>query len=601
MRKISLFLVMVGMVTLLLSGCSFQTIRDIRHIDAKKLAAAESTVLYDKDGDEIDKLYTTVPRENVDLSDLPDYVRMAFISTEDKRFYDHGGIDFKGIFRATTKNIVTFSKAEGASTITQQLARNLFLTNEKTFTRKFKEVILSYALENKLSKDQILELYLNQVYFGSGVYGIGAASKLYFQKDASDLSVSEAAILAGLPKAPSRYSPSNDPKLTKQRRDVVLQLMYNSGVITEGQLKDAKNEDIEQVSVPSKEQSPNQAFIDYIVKDAGKTYGVTRAALYKGGYKIYTDFDPDLQESLNQAVDQFYFADDRSDQKVEIGAAALNPKNGMIQAMYGGRSYKQNGLNRATVPYQPGSSIKPLAVYAPALETNDWTPDSTLKDERGTDFNGYKPKNAGGEYFGKVTVEEALVRSLNVATVTLLNEIGVSKGYDFVTESGIPLDKGDKNLALALGGLTKGASPLQMAQAYTTFANDGVLEETRAIKKIVFPDGVIQSKELQTKEMMSKEHADQMNEMLMKVVDKSYGTGHRAQLYNEDVAGKTGTTLWQSSNRVANKDAWFAGYTDKNLLVIHAGFDRTDNSHYLRSGGGDVPARIFRNTLRSLP
>ncbi|MFC3886163.1 transglycosylase domain-containing protein [Bacillus songklensis] len=592
MRKLAAYVVLLSLSLSLFTACSFSDIKDLNELDAKKLLTAESTVVYDGQGDVLDELYKTVPRKNVTLDELPDYAKMAFVVTEDKRFYHHFGVDIRGIFRAVATNIVERRKAEGASTITQQLVRNLYLTREKTIQRKIGEMVMAVALERKLTKDEILELYVNQIYFGSGVYGIGAASKLYFDKEPEDLTISEAALLAGLPKAPSKYSPANNVEQAEKRRNVVLNLMYKNNVISQEELRKAKDEEIRVPSVTIKEPSPYQSFIDYVVKEAKDQYNITEEQLYRGGYKIHTGFQEELQAAINDAANDYRFPEDRSDQKVEVGIAAVAPESGLIQALYGGRDYTPKGLNHAVIPYQPGSAIKPLAVYAPALETNEWSRSSTLIDEPKT-FNDYKPENYHEHYFGEVSMEEAVARSLNIPAVSLLNEIGVDQGFDFIEESGIDLKEDDKNLALALGGTATGISPLQFAQAYTTFANGGIMNEARAIERVIKPDGQTESHK-RSKQLMTAENAQEMTDILRSVVEEPYGTGRKARSYETKVAGKTGTTQLSETNREANKDAWFVGYTENTVMAIHVGFDRPDDQHYLKSSGGDAPAKMFR-------
>ncbi len=572
--------------------------KQTENLSYEELQSVESTVIYDKNGNEVDKLYKTLPRENISIEQLPDHVKMAFVATEDRRFYNHSGIDVQGIFRAAAKNIITMSKAQGASTITQQLARNLYLSNEKTIKRKVDEMFISVGLEQNFTKDQILELYVNQIYFGSGVYGIGAASNLYFNKDVEDLTVGEAALLAGLPKAPSTYSPSNDPEAAKTRRNVVLKLMLDQEVIDENQYETARSEPVREPSVPAKTQSDYQAFIDFAVQEATELYDVSTDDLYEGGYKIYTNFDRALQDSMNQSVNNYSFSEDSAEKKVEVGMAAVDPSSGYISALYGGRDYTQNGLNRANAAYQPGSVIKPLSVYGPALESGDYTSNSILEDEP-IDISGYKPKNADGRYRGSVTMEEAVARSLNIPAVSLLNDIGVDRGFDFIEDSGITLSDDDKNLALALGGITGGFSPIELSQSYTTFANDGVMNEARAISKLHMRDGTVIELEKESKELMEPEYAKEMTKMLVSVVEESYGTGRRAQSPVK-VAGKTGTTQLSQENREANKDAWFVGYNSDLVLSIHLGFDSPDNNHYLEGGGGDDPARLFREIMENM-
>lgn len=593
MRKFILAVLTVILVILLGVTYVLKQFEQTASLSYSKLQAVQSTVIYDKNNRPLDELYKTVPRQNVSIDEVPDHVKMAFVATEDRRFYDHFGIDMQGIARAVFKNVITMSKAEGASTITQQLARNLYLSNDKTFKRKFDEMFLSIGLEKQFSKDQILELYMNQIYFGSGVYGIGAASQLYFNKDVSQLSVGEAALLAGLPKAPSTYSPASSTEEATKRRNVVLQLMLDQEVITQDEYNQAINERIVKPDVTFKQRNSHQAFVDYVVREAEKTYGVTAEDLYKGGYEIYTDFDPLLQESINRSVTNHVFADDTASHKVEVGIAAINPKTGGISAIYGGRNYQTNGLNRATIGYQPGSAIKPLAVYGPALETGDYSPTTTLVDEP-VDFNGYKPQNASGRYLGEIPMREAIARSVNTTAVSLLNDIGFRDSFGFMEKAGLPLTDKDRNLSLALGGTTTTFSPLQLAQGYSVFANEGKMTKPYAIKKIQMRGGEEREPEIETEEVMSPQNADTMTSMLEDVIEKSYGTGANARS-SKDAAGKTGTTQYYG-------DAWFIGYTDEAVISIHTGFEKqkTDEKRKkLTSGGGEDPAKLFKSIMDS--
>ncbi|QED46813.1 transglycosylase domain-containing protein [Cytobacillus dafuensis] len=583
-------------ILLVLTSCSpTEYVNDVK-VDLSKLDVYSNTVIYDKNGEKIQELHNKEHPEVVFLKDLPEYLKMAFVVTEDKRFFEHKGVDPKGILRALYKNIESGSRTEGASTITQQLARNVYLSNEKTIERKTKEMVIAAEIERKYTKEQILEMYLNHIYFGSGAYGIQAAAQEYFGKDAKDLNIAESALLAGLPKAPSKYSPRSNMDLAKERRATVLSLMRKNNIITEVEEKEANKEEIKLPPKTTQEYSAYQSYIDYALKEATSEYGVTLEDLYRGGYKIYTNLDTSIHQAMNQAVENYRFTEDEPDQQVEVGMTAIDPNSGAILAMYGGRNYVYQDFNHATAKYQPGSTIKPLAVYAPALETNEWEPDSLLKDEP-MNFGNYSPENAEHRYYGDVSMEEAVGRSLNVPAVYLLQQIGINKGYDFVENAGIELDPNDRNLSLALGGLTYGASTLDMAQAYSAFANGGKITKAHAIKEIVDSHGkVLPSPAIETKIIMSEETASEMTKMLQGVISKPYGTGRLADI-GTPLAGKTGTTEANLEGINGNKDAWFVGYTPNLVLSIHSGFDKTDRNHYLTGGGGKTPAELFKYVM----
>ncbi|MGG3798391.1 transglycosylase domain-containing protein [Metabacillus fastidiosus] len=565
-------------------------------MDFSKLDVYSNTVILDKNGQKIQELNSGQHREVVSLNELPEQLKMAFVVTEDKRFFEHKGVDSKGILRALFKNIESGSNAEGASTITQQLARNVYLSSEKTIERKTKEVVIAAEIERKYTKEQILEMYLNHIYFGSGAYGVQAASIEYFGKDAKDLNIAESALLAGLPKAPSKYSPRNNMELAKERRATVLSLMRKNNIITEAEEIEANSQEIKLPLKKTHKYSVNQSYIDYAIKETVSRYGITMKDLYRGGYQIYTNLDNSIQQAMNQAVENYRFVEDEPDQIVEVGMTSIDPKTGLILAMYGGRKYVYEDFNHAIAKYQPGSIIKPLAVYAPALETNQWEPSSLLKDEP-MDFGNYSPKNAGGRFFGEVSMEEAIGRSLNVPAVYLLNEIGIDNGYNFVEKAGIDLVPKDRNLSLALGGLTHGASVLEMAQGYSTFANGGKMIEAHSVREVVDSEGIVLPKStIEIKTLMTEDTASEITDMLEGVITKPYGTGRLANI-GKPLAGKTGTTEGNLQGINGNKDAWFVGYTSELVTSIHIGFDKTDRKHYIINGGGKTPAELFRAVM----
>ena len=583
-------------ILLVLTSCSpVEYVKNVS-VDYSKLNIYRNTVIYDRNGERIEELHNNQHQEVASIKELPEHLKMAFVVTEDKRFFEHKGVDPKGILRAFYKNIKSLSSVEGASTITQQLARNVFLSNEKTIERKTKEVVIAVEIERKYTKEQILEMYLNHIYFGSGAYGIQAAAQEYFGKDAKDLNIAESALLAGLPKAPSKYSPRNNMQLAKERRATVLSLMRMNHIISEVEENEANREDIKLRVKTDKEYSVYQSYIDYALKEAASEYGLTLEELYRGGYKVFTNLDISVQKAMNHAVAHYHFVEDEQNQIVEVGMTAIEPSSGSILAMYGGRKYEYQDLNHATAKYQPGSTIKPLAVYAPALETNQWEPDSLLKDEP-IKFGNYSPNNADHRYYGEVSIEEAVGRSLNVPAVYLLNKIGIENGYNFVQNAGIELDPDDRNLSLALGGLTHGSSTLEMAQGYSAFANEGKMVKAHAIREIVDSKGkTMPSPAIETKKLMSEETSHEVTDMLQGVISKPYGTGRLANI-GKPLAGKTGTTEANLEGINGNRDAWFVGYTHDIVISIHIGFDKTDRTHYISSGGGKTPSELFRHVM----
>lgn len=554
-----------------------------------KLVLPEASIIYDKNGKEASKLLVQ-NRESVTYAELPDLVKTAFIATEDKRFEEHEGIDYFAIARALVKDVIQRSAAEGGSTITQQLARNLFLNNDKTLFRKATEMSIATALEANFTKDQILEMYLNRIYFGKGAYGIKAAAKTYFGKDNLEkLELWEVATLAAIPKSPTYYNPIDYPDRSKLRRDTVLLLMADQGKITIEQKISAQAQPIKVSTIRSNDKFPS--YVDMVLREAAEVTGISEEKLHRNGYSIYTKLDVKAQTALEQAYDNpELFPKDGPEQIVQSSMVILDNEDGGVIAIIGGRDYVRKGSNRALEKRQPGSAFKPIAVYAPALETGDWHPNSMLDDTKQS-FGDYSPRNLSGEYSGSISMADAVRRSINIPTVWLLNEIGVKKGFDFAKSLGIEMDKDDRNLAIALGGLTIGASPLEMARAYSAFADNGTLHTTHTIVSIKDKN----NKELYTfesddEQVMSEQTAWYSTLLLKGVVDG--GTGTKAKVKNHQVAGKTGTTQSGIKGVSGNRDIWFVGYTAQYSAAVWMGFADTNKEHIL-SESSSKSAALF--------
>ncbi|MEB3102725.1 transglycosylase domain-containing protein [Ferviditalea candida] len=578
-----LFLAMAGYFFILING------ERLLAANIGKMDMDQASILYDAHDREAAKLYRE-NRELAKLDEMPKELPEAFIATEDKRFYEHQGFDLWSIGRALVTDILHGGAVEGGSTITQQLAKNLFLSNQKTLFRKVNEVSIAMALENKYSKDEILEMYLNRIYFGNGVYGVKTAAEKYFGvSDLKNLSLWQCATLAGIPKAPAYYNPISDPARSQERRAVVLQLMYEQGDITKAQ-KDAAEKAVYHPPAVRSHQAYT-SFTDYVVEEAGKLAGLTDEELRKGGYQIYTTLDTHAQNVLEQAFgNDSLFPAGMKGSEVQGGMVILNHRDGGIVGLMGGRDYQMGDYNRVESPRQPGSSFKPIAVYGPALETGNWTPFSLLKDEK-MSFGNYSPRNYNNVYQGQVTMMDAVKDSINVPAVWLLDQIGVDAGMKFARKLGITLGPEDRNLSIALGGLTEGVTPLQMAQAYSAFADQGKLHKVHAIRKITDADGnVIYNYAQETRTVMDPKTSWYMTLMLQNVVQN--GTGQNARM-NRPVAGKTGTTqLGLKGISGGNRDVWFAGYTPEWTAAVWMGYDKTDEKHYL-TGGSGYPARMF--------
>jgi len=564
---------------------------------------AEPTVIYDKNGNEMTSLIRQKNREYKPINEMPKMLVNAFLAVEDKRFFEHKGVDMIRIGGAILNDIRKGSLAEGGSTITQQLARNVFLTLDQTFWRKTKEMSIAIGLERKYSKDQILEMYLNRVYLGEGEFGVEDAARYYFGHSVSHekFTVAEAAMLAAIPKAPTTYSPFNNPDKAKLRRDTVIRLMYEQGIITEAQKNEEQAEPLptEPTEVAGGSLKKGyRAFFDYMVKEAEAKYGVTEEELYHGGWEVHTTFDPQLQDAMvEQYVNAKNFPKDGAKRSVESAMIVVNAKNGGIAGMIGGRNYSAKGFNYATdMQRQPGSSFKPLAVYAPAIDADPgkWESNSSLSNKRQS-FNGYEPRNYNNRYSDSVSMNRALIDSLNVPAVWLLNEIGVGKGISYLQKFGIDLASEDRNLAIALGGLSKGTSPLKMAQAYTAFANAGVMSEAHTITKLTNQTiGVERAYEPKQTKVLKPQSAWEVHSMLVRAVQE--GTGKAARISGRHVAGKTGTTQSIAGGNDVNKDAWFVGYTPEYVGAVWMGFDPEDKDHLMRQGSS-LTARMFSKVL----
>ena len=567
-----------------------------------KLTVYETTKVYDRNGALMGEL-SIDKSEPVDADEIPDLLKKAFVATEDRRFFEHNGVDLWSIGRAAVKDVVARSLVEGGSTITQQLAKNIFLSADKTFFRKATEMSIAMALERHKTKDEILTLYLNRINFGGTVYGIKAASIRYFGKsNLNDLKLWQMATLAAMPKGPSKYNPLRNPELSQERRGVVLDLMYQEGYITAEERDEAKKV-VYDYEPPASNQS-YLAFKDYVVEEAEEKFGLTEDELNRGGYKIYTTMDAQAQKAVEKAfANDDYFEKSKDDKQVQGSIVIMNHENGSLVALLGGRDYQRKGYSRLNSRRQPGSAFKPIVSYAPALESGKFTPDSQIPNNKQC-FGDYCPTNLHG-YSNTINLTTALTKSENIPAVWLLNEVGAGTGVKYAQEMGITMDKNDRNLAIALGGLTYGTNTLEMAGAFSVFANGGEYNPPYSIKQIVDHNGVVKYKynPPKPKRVISERTAYYMTKMMENVVNE--GTGRRAKI-DRPVAGKTGTTqhgipgLRSSKNR----DVWFVGYTPEWTAAIWMGYDNADKDHLLNGSSGQTAAlfaAVMKEALAGVP
>lgn len=560
-------------------------------VDEEDLILDATTTIETSDGKVISKLYNE-NRTPVSIEKIPDHVQNAFVAIEDRRFYTHAGVDFQSVVRAVFRDIIAMDKVEGASTITQQLAKNLFLHNDKTWMRKTKEVMAAIHLERKFSKKRILELYLNEIYFGHGVYGLEAASQKFFSKSVNYLTLTEGALLAGLAKAPNGYSPIDQPDKAKTRRNIVLQAMGDAGKISTEKRLQTQGKSLG-LQVKEHETNPwADSYIDLVLQEAEDKYQLPINELKRGGYRIVVNINDNAQQiAYEQFKDGDYFPGNKPG--AQGAFVMVEQESGKIAAAIGGRDYKRGDLNRVTVKRQPGSTMKPIAVYGPALMKESYQPYTVLTDEK-MEINGYKATNFDDQYDGMVSIYDALVESKNAPTVWLLNEIGIPYAKDYLKKMNITIP--DEGLAIALGGLSEGLTPLQMAESYRAFASDGKVIDAVAIDRIFGRQGdVLFQSEIKTTEVFNPQVAWNMTNMLSRVVKEGTATSGE---YRKALAGKTGST---QHPHVAGqvKDAWFVGYTPNYVTATWMGYDKSDKEHYLRAGS-EFPTKLTKVILSEL-
>lgn len=555
---------------------------------------------YDSKGELI---YTTLSEERripININYIPEHTQQAFISIEDNRFYEHMGVDFRGTARAVVSTL-SGREVQGGSTITQQLAKNAFLTQERTITRKIKEAFLARELEKRYTKDEILEMYLNHIYFGQGAYGVESAARYYFGKEAKDLSIAESATLAAIPKSPNYFNPFENPQASKERKELVIDQMVKYGYITEEQGKKAKAEELKLVTSRKKTSNPNFYFIDMITQKVIDELGAE--ALYKGGLKVYTTLDSDMQkaaiESLkhlpeapkvasNSSKPPTAYTDKNKLTQPQVALVAIDPNTGHVKAMLGGRG--QDKFNRATLSVrQPGSSFKPF-VYLTGM-ANGFTPASIMEDKEEEFDKDWKPRNVTKKWYGKVSLRTALARSMNIPTIKLAREVGVHKVVETAQKMGIStlVNEGkytDANLSMAIGGLSHGVSPLEMASAYGVFATNGILCKPFALLKVTDAHGkVLYEQETVAKRVMDPKPVYTTVNMLEDVL--IWGSGGGMGI-GRPAAGKTGTT----DNYV---DAWFVGFTPDLSTAVWVGDD--NNRTLDNMSGSGTPLSIWHDFM----
>lgn len=588
-------------------------------VTADTFRQIETSIVYDIDGEEITSLSGTKDLHYISSSDMPDILKRAFVITEDRDFYSHHGVDLSAIIRAAVANVKHNAIKQGASTITQQLAKNMFLTQDVTWERKITEMFAAMELEKKFSKEQILEFYINNIYYANGYYGIEAAAQGYFGKSVNDLSLSQLIFLVAIPNNPSKYDPVNNLDAAKSRRDLILKQLYAEGEISGLDYYSAIEEKIELVNTKKDRHDYVETYVFYCATRAlmekngfvfkyefssdedeqnyndkyDEMYSEYQASLFTGGYRIYTAIDMDKENLLQQIVDDkmrgFTDVNDEGIYKTQAAAVCIDNSTGLVTAIVGGRSQDHNGytLNRAYQSFrQPGSSIKPVNVYAPYLMSGH-TPDEKIDDSPILDG----PHNVGDEYRGEITLTEALAWSSNVCAWKIMGEMTPEYGMSFLhlmdfKKSAVD----DNNQAAAIGGFTVGVSPVELASAYATLENDGVYRNPTCIDKITNAKGSIIVDNTGDETRVYTEEASRMvTKMLEYGVNKGILTS--AIMPDVVVAAKSGTTN-------DYKDGWLAGYSRYYTTVVWAGNDNPATVDGL--SGGTYPLYIWKEYMEKI-
>ena len=561
-----------------------------------------STMIYSTDGDLINSLYQE-NRVYVTLDEIPKDLKNAFIAIEDHNFYDHHGVDLVGIGRALITNIMEGRRAQGGSTITQQLARSALLSQEKTYYRKLQEAYLALQFERLYTKDEILEMYLNEIFLGHSAYGVEAASQQYFGKSVSELNLSESALVAGLTRAPNYYSPYNNMDEAVRRRGIVLNRMHQLDYLIENQRNTAQQKKVELSADGRTIDESAPYFIRYVRDQLIRMFGAQ--TVYGGGLEVYTTIDLDQQrkaeESVQEALDEGIIPSVERETEIaniqpQFSTISLDPETGEIRAMIGGRG--DDEFNRATqAARQPGSAFKPF-VYAEAIKQGKF-PASLVEDiprpapNNNTNYEIW-PVNFNHQYHGLVSLRQALASSLNVAAVNLIEEVGVEQTIETAENMGVstfaPSDYYEDHLSLALGGLTRGLTPLELTSSYGIFANNGVWVQPHAIKEVRDRDGNVLYKANPEKRVVFDEEDNYLIQSMLRSVVQD-GTGWRADLGRE-VGGKTGTT-----NNYT--DAWFVGFIPELVTGVWIGEDSPRPMNYSNTGriGSGNAVQIWRKFM----
>ncbi|PEI88942.1 PBP1A family penicillin-binding protein [Bacillus toyonensis] len=602
-KKFLIGCLLLGIVGLV-AGVSafFVMVKDAPKLDKSKLVNPLSTKFLDKDGKFFYE-YGAEKRTHVTYDQIPKVVENAFLATEDSRFYDHNGIDFKRTTKAVMENVTGGFGSQGGSTITQQVVKNYFLTMEKTAKRKVQEWYLSYKLEQQYSKHEILEMYLNKINLGNRSYGIATAAQKYYQKDLKDLQLHEAAMLAGLPQGPNIYDPTKPENVERatNRRNIVLTLMNRHGYITKEEMNNAiKIPVTEGLKKSELTEMKFQAFLDAVVKEVEKEYPDVNIG--SDGLTIHTTLDRDAQEYAEQIMDGNLIK--YPNDQFQGSFVFMDTQSGEVRAIGAGRKESKStfkGHNMAVdLKRQVGSTMKPIFDYGPAIENLQWSTYHQLNDSEYTYSDGTKIKNATGNFKGDVSLREALKKSLNIPALKTAQAVGIPKAKEFAEGLGMTFKDGIAHESTAIG--SNEGSPLDVAGAYAAFGNDGVYNKPHFVKEVIFPDGKKKSFKPKEQRAMHDHTAYMVTDVLRDVVKPgSGGTGPTAYVSGFDVAGKTGTQNFDAKDikkygipADANRDSWFAGYTPQYTMAVWTGYEKNGPENYISDRYTKIAQQMFQ-------
>lgn len=570
-----------------------------------KARLQQSTIIFDANENEAGSL-AGHKGTYVELDAISPHVVDAVIATEDRRFYQEYGFSVRGMVRGGATTVLNkvrgVNAAAGGSTLTQQLVKNAFLTQDQTIKRKVRELFLAIQVEKDYSKDDILTMYLNNAYFGRGAWGVQDAAQKYFGVDAKDLTVDQSAMIAGMLQSPGGYDPVAHPEAAQTRRNQVLENMVVTNKLEQATVDELKKTPVGASDHDSDHSTYNYPYyFDAVINEAINRYDISETKLLNDGYKIYTTLNQQDQTNLQANYDNPGL--DPLNGQAQAASLVMDATTGGVRAVVGGRGeHVFRGFNRATqMKRSPGSTIKPIVDYGPAL-SRGFGPESKLKNEV-TSFgsNRYTPHNAGEYTSEPVPMYQALEMSYNIPAVWLLDQMGSKVGYDAAKKVGLSVTESDDNLSLALGGMEKGTSPFELAQAYTSFANRGQMSEGHFITKIVDATGktVVEHKDKKT-EVWSESVADDMTSMMLGVY--THGTGTAANPSGYRVAGKTGTTevSGEGSTQANATDAWAIAYTPDVVVVTWNGFDKTNGEQNLPILLSETAGPLMKTTLEQV-